>query len=105
MICQKANLKIWQGFIKIIFTQSSLTWPFGTRLFKLGNYSIPKMIYFEVNAFKLLVDGRCVKKRNIIINKVSNEREEKFSLRVDWQDERRVVIVHVYWDKYLLIWA
>lgn len=37
IVHQKTNLKIWQGFIKIIFLQSNSPWLFGTRLLKLGN--------------------------------------------------------------------
>lgn len=33
------------------------------------------MISFEVKLFKLLIDGRSVRKSNIIINKVSNKGE------------------------------
>lgn len=42
---------------------------------------------------------------NIIIRSAIKEREEKFSLTVDWQDGRRVEVVNVFWDKFLLIWA
>lgn len=37
IIHQKANLKICQGFIKIVFIQSNSVWLFGTRPLKLGN--------------------------------------------------------------------
>lgn len=75
IIHQKANLKIWQGIIKINFIQSNSTWLFRTSLLKLGNYSLPKMTSFEVTSFKVLIDGRCVRKSNIIISKLSNKRE------------------------------
>lgn len=46
------------------------------------------------------------KEKNIIISKVSNKREENLSLTVDWQDGRSiVVVVNVFWDQFLLIWA
>lgn len=61
------------------------------------------MISFEVTSFKLLIDGECVRKSNIIISKISNKREEKFSLPVDWGDGRRVLVVNtVFWDQFLL---
>lgn len=33
------------------------------------------MVSFEAISFKFLVDGRCVKKSNIKVSKVSNKRE------------------------------
>lgn len=63
------------------------------------------MISFEVTPFKLLINGECVRKSNIIISKISNkEREEKFSLTVEWGDGRRVVVANnVFWDQFLLM--
>lgn len=74
-ICQKVNLKYDKGLSKLSLYKVYTTWLFGTRLFKLGKYSIPKMIAFEETSFKLLIDGKCVRKSNIIISKVSNKRE------------------------------
>lgn len=46
LISQKVNLKIWQGFTKIIFIQNNSTSLFGTRIVRLGNYDIPKIDIF-----------------------------------------------------------
>lgn len=48
------------------------------------------MIAFEETSFKLLIDGKCVRKSNIIISKVSNKRERRkvfaYSRLTGWRE-------------------
>lgn len=46
IMSQKDNLKIWQGFTKIIFIQNNSASLFGTQIVRLGNYDIPKIDIF-----------------------------------------------------------